>query len=51
LNLSWFGNLFEAREKIATWWKEYISDRTVVWETGRQKNLHAKSAGEGAVEK
>jgi putative transposase len=27
LNASWFGNLFEARRKIATWRKEYNEER------------------------
>ena len=27
LNVSWFGNLFEAREKIAVWRKEYNEER------------------------
>ena len=27
LNVSWFGNLFEAREKIAAWRKEYNVER------------------------
>jgi putative transposase len=27
LNISWFGNLFEARRKIAAWRKEYNQER------------------------
>ena len=43
LNVSWFGNLFEARGKIAMWRREYNEERpTAAWDTGRRKNLRAK---------
>ena len=52
LNVSWFGNLFEAREKIAVWRKSITKNvRILAWGIGHRRSLLAKCATKKAMEK